>query len=340
MQYLTLFFNGHYKRLSFAALLVVFLPSLTACVSEPAQKATTFITWESREMDTWASVWLINHYIAPETKVIIRPTGSPTQDGTAFAIADAPYKKANGRSTFESLASDFQINTPEVNTISELIRTIEVTPWASSGSSLARLVENAFRGMDKKYRPGRVPVTCYQSFFESLANTLRQADDSQSLEGITLTSVDCPETTAGSVYRDKNQHVRLLDINQILESIGKGKKVVFVDTRESSEYEETHIPGAINLKLRDINPSVKPLLEGADLVVPYCIKDFRGYEVAQALNKLGVSNVATMKPYGLAGWRSYQLPTAGAEALSETVASQRLTDCIRGKKNCYKREPG
>jgi len=339
MRYLNFLYCGPSSRLN-----VLFFLSmatlLTGCFTETAQKDPTFITWESREMDTWASVWLINQYIAPGAHVKIRPTGSPTQEGIAFALPDAQFKKTNGRSTFESLVSHYNIDAPEVKAIAGLIRAIEVAPWANSGDHLARQVENAFRGMDKQFRPGKVPVSCYQSFFSGLAKSLHTSDNKSQLDASTLITTDCSQPIVTSAYRDQTQYVRHLDINQILESIGKGKKVIFVDTRESSEFEETHIPGAINMTLRSVTPEVKSQFDGADLVVPYCIKDFRGYEVAQALHKLGVANVATMKPYGLAGWRSYQLPTVGVDALTESTASQALIDCIRGKKNCFQGEPG
>lgn len=299
---------------------------------------TRYITWESREMDTWASAWLISHYIDPHAEVVIRPTGSPTDDGTAFAVADARYKKANGKSTFEHLVEDFNIDAPEVTKIAQLIQAIEVAPWSHTGDSLSHQVEQVYRHLDSQFRPDKVPVACYSAFFDHLAqNTLSLVPsdlDKSLIPGCTGNK----QTTVA--YRDQTQYVRLLPINNILQTIGKGKRVLFIDARESSEFDETHIPGAINITLRDINDSIKPLLADADLVVAYCIKDFRGYEVANALKKIGVNNVATMAPYGLAGWRSYNLPTAGEKALAESDALKTLTDFIHGKAVSSQNKPG
>ncbi len=301
-----------------------------------------YITWESREMDTWASVWLISHYIDPQAEVIIRPTGSPTHDGTPFAVADTRYRKVNGQSTFEHLVEDFKIDAPEVKKIAQLIQAIEVAPWSHTGDSLSRQVEQVYRHLDNQFRPEQVPVSCYNAFFESLAQD-RLALVPSELDTTLL--ADCAGNKQATVkdtsaFRDQTRYVRLLPINNILQTIGKGKRVLFVDARESSEYDETHIPGAINIKLRDINDSIKPLLADADLVVAYCIKDFRGYEVANALKKIGVNNVATMAPYGLAGWRSFNLPTAGKKSLTEPVALKTLTDFIHGKALAAPAKPG
>src|SRR3954447_6614171 len=75
---------------------------------------------------------------------------------------------------------------------------------------------------------------------------------------------------------------------EVLEYIRSGKKVVFVDAREPQEWQEEHIPGAINVSLREVAQLDKRVLGDPDLVVAYCLKDFRGFEVAKALRNAGV----------------------------------------------------
>ncbi len=106
-----------------------------------------------------------------------------------------------------------------------------------------------------------------------------------------------------------------IETAKVLETLARGRRVVFVDAREPAEYREGHIPGAINLPLRRAHAApLPPPLRGADLVVPYCLKDFRGYEVAKALVRRGVANVRVMQPSGLKGWRSLGLPVARGPA--------------------------
>ena len=80
-------------------------------------------------------------------------------------------------------------------------------------------------------------------------------------------------------------------------------RVLFIDTREKEEFNEGHIPGAIHLRLVDIDKADLSRLKDYDFVVPYCLKDFRGYEVARKLKSIGFDNVFMMTPSGLRGWQ-------------------------------------
>lgn len=85
-------------------------------------------------------------------------------------------------------------------------------------------------------------------------------------------------------------------------------KVLFIDTREPEEHQEFHIPNSVNVALRDIADLDVSEMEKYDYVVPYCLKDFRGFEVARHLKNKGLNNVVLMEPAGLNGWRSAGLP--------------------------------
>jgi rhodanese-related sulfurtransferase len=91
-----------------------------------------------------------------------------------------------------------------------------------------------------------------------------------------------------------------------------GRRVVFVDVREPQEFAETHIPGARSIVVRDLRGIDPADLAGADLVVPYCLKDFRGFEGAKTLHRLGVANVGLLQGYGIKSWEKAGLPEAGA----------------------------
>jgi len=114
----------------------------------------------------------------------------------------------------------------------------------------------------------------------------------------------------------------------VAQMIRDGKKVVFVDVREPEEHAEFHIPGAQSIPLRDVAATDPTLFADADLVVPYCLKDFRGFEGAKALRNRGVPNVGVMEGFGITSWQKAELPTAGsnngmgdAEALADVIAA-------------------
>lgn len=89
--------------------------------------------------------------------------------------------------------------------------------------------------------------------------------------------------------------------------------LIFVDAREGQEYTEERIPGAVNVPLRDISGnSLASVTNNRQApIIAYCIKDFRGYEVARALKRVGYTNVHVMTDPGLRGWKKAGLPTAG-----------------------------
>ncbi|WP_415679254.1 rhodanese-like domain-containing protein [Vibrio mytili] len=86
-------------------------------------------------------------------------------------------------------------------------------------------------------------------------------------------------------------------------------KVLFIDTREPDEYAESHIPDAINVPLRELKNVDPTSWNKYDYIVPYCLKDFRGFETAKVLKNKGLKNVVLMEPAGFNGWRSAGLPT-------------------------------
>jgi rhodanese-related sulfurtransferase len=128
--------------------------------------------------------------------------------------------------------------------------------------------------------------------------------------------------------------VASIPIGTVLQSIKDGQTVVFVDAREEQEYAEGHIPGAIDLPLRRIDEGARDAIGSADLVIAYCIKDFRGYEVARRLRDVGVANTHIMQPYGLNGWKDAGLPLATDDPASEGQALERLGFCAKRPDQC------
>lgn len=99
--------------------------------------------------------------------------------------------------------------------------------------------------------------------------------------------------------------------DDVARMMADGRKVIFVDVREPAEFDQYHIPNAISVPLRDLDSADPSLFAGADLVVPYCLKDFRGFEGARVLQGLGVANVGLVEGYGINAWKRADLPTAG-----------------------------
>ena len=179
-------------------------------------------------------------------------------------------------------------------------------------------------------------IDCYSQFFDIVYQLISNKTQNEwtSLFALAEDGSGCQSTKKDIASRDRSRVVRQMKTTEVLDFIGTGRKVVFVDAREESEFDEYHIPGAVNLTLRQVTPDVKAQFEDADLVIGYCIKDFRGFEIARALAEVGVENVAIMNPYGIAGWRAAGLPIAGVDGLSEEEALDKLDRCAQGVIQC------
>jgi rhodanese-related sulfurtransferase len=300
------------------SLLTLLCASLLGCSSGPDQTAKQYYTWEGLEPDRWGSVWLMKRHIDPSASISVVPVGARLRDATAIATPNAPIKRTHGRSTYENLFEAFnQVGDPVLMKIGDIINELEISPWSKSSPSVA-VVEKQFRELQYKYNRVDVPVDCYAGFFDALYATLQKSgqDDLEALAGSLEPDTVCAGSK-GAVAEVSDTPVLEYPVHHVLNLINANKKVVFVDTREGEEFDEHRIPGAINLKLREVNESIAPQFADADLVISYCIKDFRGYEVALAMSRAGVKNVGIMNPFGLKGWKDTGLPVAGGKVSDE-----------------------
>ncbi|MGZ8944049.1 MAG: rhodanese-like domain-containing protein [Methylococcaceae bacterium] len=141
-----------------------------------------------------------------------------------------------------------------------------------------------------------------------------------------------------ALQRQAADLIPVVTSDEILAQINRGAKVVFIDARESTEFEENHLPGALNLTLREVPDTIASRFKDADLVVTYCLKDFRGYELGRALQARGLQNVRLMKDHGINGWKKNALPIAGRLGLPEKEALARLQVCAQDKNQCLQKK--
>jgi rhodanese-related sulfurtransferase len=112
--------------------------------------------------------------------------------------------------------------------------------------------------------------------------------------------------------------VEAISAATLKEGLDRGEVDLVVDVREPNEWEQGHVPGAMNvprgmleLSADPKSPVAEPALS-ADKdarVVVYCLKapGARSLFAAQTLGKMGYSNVAAMRG-GFEEWRAEGLP--------------------------------
>jgi rhodanese-related sulfurtransferase len=108
---------------------------------------------------------------------------------------------------------------------------------------------------------------------------------------------------------DAKARVKECTVPDIRARQAAGERFTLVDVREESEYAAGHIPGAIHIGKgvieRDIEAKVPDV--GTPLVL-YCGGGFRSALAAEALQKMGYTNVVSMDG-GWSGWVKAGFPT-------------------------------
>lgn len=94
---------------------------------------------------------------------------------------------------------------------------------------------------------------------------------------------------------------------------------VLIDVREVSEYEEGHIPGAINIPIRTLAQNLEFIPTDQPVWI-YCQSGWRAGMAVSALRMMGYDNVLAYPP-GWGGWSA-----AGEEVSTEAVEAQSFGD--------------
>jgi rhodanese-related sulfurtransferase len=110
------------------------------------------------------------------------------------------------------------------------------------------------------------------------------------------------------LVQEAKQHVRELTVDQVKAKLDRGEKFYLIDVREDSEWAKDHLAGAVHLGKgvieRDIEVQIPD--RGAEMVL-YCGGGFRSALAADALRRIGYTNVISMDG-GIRGWRDKGYP--------------------------------
>ncbi|MEX2962259.1 chromate resistance protein ChrB domain-containing protein [Microbulbifer sp. TYP-18] len=296
----------------------------TACSKVELGPPQAFVTEYGLGPDKWATAWLLTRHVNPKAALVVVDQGAALPVGTPFDTPEAELRRIDARTAFEVTQTTYAIEDPGVLHLVGVIRDIEVNFWGADRTPEAQIVESAFRSLQERYGRDAVAGECYLKFFDQVHAALAQSPNPQTPLTPASLAVNCdnePSAPASSAVQE-------LSIADLLVAMKQGKRVAFVDVREEEEFTEAHIPDALNLPLRHLNQEAISALKQADYVVSYCVKDFRGFEMAKALKLAGVEQSVILKPYGIKGWVTQGLPTVGSRALGREEAIERLNQCV------------
>jgi rhodanese-related sulfurtransferase len=110
------------------------------------------------------------------------------------------------------------------------------------------------------------------------------------------------------IVNEAKRHIRELTLDDVKKKLDAGAVFHFVDVREDGEWRAGRAKGAIHLGKGVLERDVESVLpDKAAEIVLYCGGGFRSALAAEALGRMGYTNVASMDG-GMRAWRERGLP--------------------------------
>ncbi len=107
---------------------------------------------------------------------------------------------------------------------------------------------------------------------------------------------------------DAKTRVRECTVDDVKRRLDAGESFTLVDVREESEYAAGHLPGAVHVGKGVIERDIeKKVPDPAAPLVLYCGGGFRSALAADAIQKMGYTNVLSMDG-GWTGWNQRGYP--------------------------------
>jgi rhodanese-related sulfurtransferase len=110
------------------------------------------------------------------------------------------------------------------------------------------------------------------------------------------------------IVNDAKSRIRELTVDDVKRKLDRKEKFQLIDVREESEFAAGHLPKAQHLGKGIIERDIEARVPQTDAeIVLYCGGGFRSALAADALQKMGYTNVWSMDG-GFRGWRDANLP--------------------------------
>src|SRR6476659_2146308 len=104
------------------------------------------------------------------------------------------------------------------------------------------------------------------------------------------------------IVTDAKTRIKELNVDDVRKKLDRGERFHLVDVREDSEWAKGHLPGAQHLGKGVIERDIETKIPDTSTeIVLYCGGGFRSALAADALQKMGYTNVYSMD----GGWRGW-----------------------------------
>jgi rhodanese-related sulfurtransferase len=111
-----------------------------------------------------------------------------------------------------------------------------------------------------------------------------------------------------ALVQDAKQRIRETTIADVKQRLDNGEALTLVDVREESEWKHGHVPDAIHLGKGIIERDIESKFPDTNQeIILYCGGGFRSALAADALGRMGYTNVISMDG-GMRAWRDRGFP--------------------------------
>lgn len=111
-----------------------------------------------------------------------------------------------------------------------------------------------------------------------------------------------------AIVNDAKSRVKECTVQEVKQRLDAGEQFHLVDVREESEFAKGHLPGAQHIGKGVIERDIESKVPQADApIVLYCGGGYRSALAADALQKMGYTNVISMDG-GWRGWKEAAYP--------------------------------
>ncbi len=102
--------------------------------------------------------------------------------------------------------------------------------------------------------------------------------------------------------------IKELDVQQVKQKMDRGEHFLLIDVREESEWSQGHLPEAQYLGKGIIERDIESQVSDTNAeIILYCGGGFRSALAADALKRMGYTNVFSMDG-GVRGWKAAGFP--------------------------------
>ena len=135
---------------------------LTCCTPASATPTHTYSTWQTQELDSVASAWLIIRFVDTEAGFRFVPNGELIPEGVSFNVPGGTYTRTHDQTTYDQIRVDAELNDPVLDAIGAIIYTVEIDYWLGTGDPLVLEVDGK---MQEIIQRNADPAAIYEAGF-------------------------------------------------------------------------------------------------------------------------------------------------------------------------------